>query len=258
MLEVYLAFPFAVPDPEIRFEAVNAVIEPTRDQLPGSNTDSYAAQHWADVFTGDWGIAWAAIDAPMVEFGGLWPGYVSGAHHGVTPPGYGHPWMEPGDIEKGHIYSLANYNNFRTNFINVHPGEFLLRYSIFPHAGDWRAGRARDFGWNAANPPLAFWMVGPQEGPLKATGSFGSVEPANVMLLSLKRAEDGNGFIVRLIETEGASCTARVSLPWLDIVAAFETDLVERDLMPLTSTRQTVEVPMHPYGIATARLVPRA
>jgi len=254
MLELYLPFPFQVESPNFRFEATNSVIEPTRDQLPGSNTDYYAVQHWADVSGGDWGITWTPVDTPMTEFGGLWPGYVSGAHHGVTPPGYGHEFLKAGDLRKGHIYSLVMYSNFRTNFINSRPGEMLVRYALGAHAGDWRAGRAREFGWNAANPPVAVWMKGPKPGTLPPSASFCQVEPSNAMLLALKRAEDGDGFIVRLLETEGHAAEASVRLPGIELRRAYETDVVERNRGPLTVADGAVTVSLKPWGIATVRV----
>ena len=255
MLELYFAFPFLVQAPHFRFEATDAVIEPLRDQLPGSNTDYYAVQHWADVSGDEWGIVWTPVDAPMAEFGGLWPGYVSGAHHGVTPPGYGHPFLRPGELTKGHIYSLAMYSNFRTNFINVHPGETLYRYSFSTHAGDWREGRAREFGWNVANPPVAVWMKGPRQGPLPPSTSFCQVDAPNVMLLTFKQAEDGDGYILRLIETEGKETQVMVTMPHLALVHAFETNLVEENQRLLACGPHTVETTVRPFGIATIRVI---
>lgn len=257
LLELYIGFPFRVEEPQFRFEGTDSVIEPTVDQLPGSNTDYYAMQHWADVYNDSWGVVWAPIDAPMVEFGGLWPGYVSGAHHGVTPAGYGHPFLRPGELRKGHIYSPVMYSNFRTNFINVHAGEMLLRYSFSTHEGDWRAGRAREFGWGVANPPLAVWMKGPKDGSLPSAASFCHIDAPNIMLLTLKRAEDGNGLILRLIETEGKEIETRVSLPTLPILQAYETDLVERDQRLLPCACHTVSVTLEPFAIRTLRLVTR-
>ena len=131
--EVFFAFPFQMENPQFHFEASNAVIEPIRDQIPGSNTDSYAVQHWAEVSNGEWGIVWTAVDAPMVEFGGLWPGYVSSAHHYARGPNYGHQFLKLGELEKGHIYSLVSYNNFGTNFIKRSPvrifGALLVQHS---------------------------------------------------------------------------------------------------------------------------------
>ncbi|MHB0876061.1 MAG: glycosyl hydrolase-related protein, partial [Anaerolineae bacterium] len=256
-LEVYFGFPFAVAAPRFRFESANSVMEPTVDQLPGSNTDYYAMQHWADVSSGtdDWGLTWTSLDAPMAEFGGLWPGYVSAAHHGVTGPGWGHPFLEPGQIDKGHIYSLAIYNNFRTNFYNVRDGEALFRYSLTTHRGGWSAGAAA-FGWGAAMPPLAVWMKGPQAGHLAPSCSFLQLEGADgVVLLALKPAEDGRGLIVRLIETQGREAHVSVRLPWLAIIQAYSTNLIEEDQQPLPAGRQEVRLPLAPFGFATVRLI---
>jgi len=255
MLEVYFAFPFQVESPQFRFEATDAVIEPTRDQWPGSNTDYYAVQHWADVFNDGWGVVWTALDTPMAEFGGLWPGYVSGAHHGVRGPGYGHPFLNPGELEQGHIYSLVSYNNFRTNFINVHPGEFLVRYSFSTHMGDWRDGRARDFGWNAANPPLPVWMRGPRaQGSLLPAASFCQVDAPNVMVLTFKKAEDGDGYILRLFESEGKETRFKVMIPHLRLLHAFETNLVEENQRVLRCADHAVEMTIGPFALATIRL----
>ena len=256
MRELYFAFPFAVEAPQFRFEAPNAVIEPLRDQWPGSNTDYYAVQHWADVFNRDWGIVWAPLDAPMVEFGGLWPGYVSGAHHGVRPPGYGHPFLRPGELKRGHLYSLVSYNNFRTNFVNIHPGEFLVRYAFSAHQGDWREGRARGFGWSVANPPVTVWMKGPRPGDWPPTASFCQVQPENVLLLTFKRAEDSRGYILRLLEAEGEEVEAVVILPRFSLLEAYETNLVEEDRHSLPCSGRAVRVALRPFSLATIRLIP--
>ena len=255
MLEIYMAFPFEMENPSFRFEATGSVIEPTRDQWPGSNTDYYAVQHWADVYNDDWGVVWAPVDTPMTEFGGLWPGYVSGAHHGVRGPGYGHPFLRPGELERGHVYSLISYNNFRTNFCNVHPGEFLVRYSFASHVGDWRGGRAKEFGWNAANPPLAVWMDGSRSGgSMPLATSFFQVDASNVHLLTWKRAEDGDGTILRLIEAEGRETEVTVAMPHLSFVRAFETNLVEENQRLLACTDHSVKIELKPFAMATIRL----
>jgi len=147
------------------------------------------------------------------------------------------------------------YNNFRTNFINVHPGETLYRYSFSTHAGDWREGRAREFGWNVANPPVAVWMKGPRQGPLPSSTSFCQVDAPNVMLLTFKQAEDGDGYVLRLIETEGKETWVTVTMPHLALVHAFETNLVEENQRLLPCGPQTVETTVRPFGIATIRVI---
>jgi len=253
-VEVYLAFPFAVDEPQFRFEAGGSVIEPLRDQWPGSNTDYYGVHHWADVHNQDWGITWTTRDTPMAEFGGLWPGYVSEAHHGVRGPGYGHPFLRPGELTRGHVYALVSYNNFRTNFINAHPGESVVRYALTSHRGDWREGGAPGWGWNASTPPLTVWMRGPQEGTLPASESFCQLDAANVMLLTLKEAEDGDGYVLRLFETEGRATTVRVTLPYLSVLHALETNLVEENQRVLPCDAHSTTVTLQPFGLRTLRV----
>lgn len=59
--------------------------------------------------------------------------------------------------------------------------------------------------------PLQITFEGSQPGELTQPVSFFRCEPATVHLTALKRAEDGNGFIVRLVETRGRKTSARVS-----------------------------------------------
>jgi len=255
MLEVYFAFPFAVPEPQFRFEAGDAVIEPLRDQWPGSNTDYYGVQHWVEAFNDTWGITWSALDTPMAELGGLYPGYVSQAHHGARGPEYGHPFLEPGEITKGHIYAMVSYNNFRTNFINVSPNEFVVRYSFTSHSGNWHTGQARRFGWAVANPPVPIWMRGPQtSGTLPLSASFCQIDAPNVMLLTFKPAEDGNGYILRLIETEGEETPVRIGLPGIPVRHAFETNLVEENQRVLSCGTHELEIVARPFAIHTLRI----
>lgn len=253
--EVFFAFPFQVEKPRFHFEAPNAVIEPICDQLPGSNTDYYAVQHWANVGNEEWGVIWTGVDAPMAEFGGLWPGYVSSAHHQACGPSYGHSFLKPGELAQSHIYSLVSYNNFNTNFVNAHPCEYLVRYSFGTHVGSWREGGARRFGWNVAHRPLAVWMNGPQKGgALPPSASFCEVDAPNVMVLAFKEAEDGRGYILRLIETEGKETTVAVDMPYLAFQRVSETNLVEENQRELSAGGHAVTVAIKPFAVVTLRL----
>ncbi|MBL7152107.1 MAG: hypothetical protein ISS79_00195 [Phycisphaerae bacterium] len=254
LLEIYFAFPFDIDDPEIRFEGSNSVIKPLRDQFPGSNSNYYSVQHWADVSDGEIGVALSARESHLVEFGGLWPCYVSQAHHGFTPPGFGSEFVKAGDIKKGHMYCFVMDSNFRTNFQPVQQGDMLFRYSVTSHKGGWKEGRARDFGWSFGNPLMPVVLSGKRSGGLESKSSFCSVDKANVLLLTLKRAEDGDGIIVRLIETEGKEVEVGVSLPSLTIKSAHQTNLVEENERKATSSEHGFTVPVKAYGISTVRV----
>jgi len=254
LLEIYFAFPFKIDNPDFRFEGSNSVIAPLRDQFPGSNSNYYAVQHWADVSDGKIGVTLSAIESHLLEFGGLWPCYVSQAHHGVTPPDFGREFVKPGELTKGHIYSFVLDSNFRTNFQPVQQGDMLFRYSITTHKGGWKEGRPRDFGWAIGNPLIAVRVNGKRQGTLGKKMSFCRVDKANVLLLTLKRAEDRDGIIVRLIETEGKDVTATVTLPHLTIKKAYLTNLVEENKGKLTNTAHKITAPVKAFGITTIRL----
>jgi len=256
LLEIYFAFPFKVENPSCRFEGSNSVIEPLRDQFPGSNSNYYAVQHWADVSDGKVGVTLSGIESHLLEFGGLWPCYVSQAHHGVTPPDFGRAFVKKDELTKGHMYAFVIDSNFRTNFQPVQQGDMLFRYSISTHTGDWKEGRPRDFGWATGNPLVGVIVNGKREGTLSKKNSFCQVDESNVLLLTLKRAEDGNGIIVRLIETEGKEVTTTLTVPHLAIRTVYRTNLVEENEEELTFGANEIRVPLKAFGIATIRIEP--
>jgi len=255
-MEVYFAFPFKVNNPGFRFEGTNSVIEPLRDQFPGSNSNYYSVQHWADVSDGKTGITFSPVDSHLVEFGGLWPCYVSQAHHGVTPPGFGADFVTSKSLTKGHLYSYTIDSNFRTNFRATQQGDMLFRYSITTHRGDWKAGKPRNFGWAIGNPLIPVTVNGEKDGILPGATSFCQVDKPNVLLLTLKEAEDGDGIIIRLIETEGSDVSVTVNLPFIKIGRAYLTNLVEENPGELAAQPHSVTVPVKAFGIATIRVQP--
>jgi alpha-mannosidase len=254
LLEIYFAFPFKINKPDFRFEGSNSVIKPLRDQFPGSNSNYYAVQHWADVSDGKNGVTLSCIDSLLLEFGGLWPCYVSQAHHGVTPPDFGREFVKESELTKGHMYSFVLDSNFRTNFQPVQQADCLFRYSISTHKGGWKEGRCRDFGWAICNPLFSVELNGKREGTLDSKMSFCQVDKPNVFLLTLKRAEDGDGIIVRLIETEGKDVTATLNIPHLTIKQAYRTNLVEENKAKATFSEHTITTPIKAFGITTFRI----
>ncbi|MFC1604064.1 glycoside hydrolase family 38 C-terminal domain-containing protein [Planctomycetota bacterium] len=253
--EIYFAFPFKVNNPDFRFEGSNSVIKPFRDQFPGSNTNYYTVQHWADVSDGQFGITLSPVESHLLEFGGLWPNYCSQAHHGIDPPGYGADFVTPDQITKGHMYAFVMSSNFRTNFQPVQQSEILFRYSLTTHEGDWQKGNCARFGWAAANQFIVDDVHGKKDGPLAPdTMSFCSVDKPNVLLITLKKAEDGDGIIIRLIETQGEPTTALVTLPHISVTEATVTNLVEENKARTAFTEHEVRVDLKAFGITTIRI----
>ncbi|MCD6219142.1 hypothetical protein J7K43_02010 [Candidatus Calescamantes bacterium] len=252
LLELYFAFPFLVENPNFKFEGTDSLIEPLKDQFPGSNTDYYTIQNWATIYNEEIEVTFSSIEAPVIEFGGLHPGYVSSSHHCITPKGYGHKFKDK--FTKGYIYSYIMNNNFRTNFKNTQVSDCLFRYSFTSHKGDWRKLKSYQFGWRIHNPLIPVCLKGKKRGSLGKSMSFCQLDKPNVLLLTLKEAEDENGLIIRLIETEGKDTIVKIVLPFLKIKKAYLTNLVEENQERISVEKNIVKIPIKTFGITTIRI----
>lgn len=92
-------------------------------------------------------------------------------------------------------------------------------YALLPHAGDWRCVRPHREAAELNQPPIA-QIAAFHTGTMPLDYSLATVEPANVMLTVLKVAEERNGIIWRLVETDGVACHATITLSWEQIYEA--------------------------------------
>ena len=138
-------------------------------------------------------------------------------------------------------------------------GEHTFTYSLLPHEGSWDE---RTIGAAyALNDPLIVYAVG-EERLLSGDGlqivdgqvSLISVASPNVVVETVKRAEDGNGVIIRLYESQRCRgvVTLRVGLPVREV---WRTNLLEQNDVALTVSGQQVRFNVRPYEIVTVRVV---
>ena len=146
-------------------------------------------------------------------------------------------------------------NNFRTNMPPTQLGDILFRYSVTSHKGNWIDGRPRDFGWDACNPLIPVLVEGKSKGYLPESLSFCQADKPNVILLTLKKAEDGEGIIIRLNETEGSDTEVNVTLPRITIGKVYETNLVEENEKSVDVQGQTIRINIKAFGIKTIRII---
>lgn len=85
--------------------------------------------------------------------------------------------------------------------------------------------------------------------------SFLQIEQTNVMLDTIKLAEDGSGdVIVRLYEAKKAAVTANIYVE-LSNMKAYACDMLENVIEELTVVDGTIEIPFRAFEIKTIRLV---
>jgi alpha-mannosidase len=130
-----------------------------------------------------------------------------------------------------------------------------LELSIVPHEGDWRAPEIREAAAEI-NAPMVALKVAAHEGGARS-GSWLSVEPSTVEMGALKRAEDDDRYIVRLVETSGRATVARLHFAFA--VDAGETDLLERELADgFRAHGAVIDVPLKSFEIKTISVRPVA
>jgi len=136
-------------------------------------------------------------------------------------------------------------------------GEHRFAYSLLPHAGSW--GEATIGAAYALNDPLmVVGQVGRRpEAPdsLRLGHSLLSVDSPNIVVETVKWAEDGEGIIVRLYESHRQRGMVTLTTSF-DLANAWRTNLLEENSLALDAQGSTVTLYVRPYEIVTMRLVP--
>ncbi len=106
-------------------------------------------------------------------------------------------------------------------------GRHEFTYALFPHGGDYADGKVVQAGYDL-NIPLLVVMLPPNTGGmLPASGSFFSVEPENIIIETIKKAEAGRAIIVRLYECAGRETMAGLT-PHFSFISAELVNLMEK------------------------------
>jgi alpha-mannosidase len=255
LLEAYAAFPFDLPQGRFRYEGPLCVVDPARDLLPGAFADRVTVQNWVAISDGAHSILWSSHDAPVASLAQLWPGRISPAHSAVVRADLVHPCQRPKELCGGAIYSLLAANNFGTNVAVSQAGALCFRYSLTSLAGAVTDGAAARWGSEVLTPLSTIFTKHPGSRPLPPVAGVLVVEPADVQLVALKRAEDGVGWIARLWNPCDREQAARVVPCSGALTAAGFTNLAEEDTgEPLAIGPDGLAVPLAARAVATVRL----
>jgi alpha-mannosidase len=133
-------------------------------------------------------------------------------------------------------------------------GEHHFTYSLFMHTGGWsEETQAAAYALN--DPPIG-WMV--RGKPVQAESnpaqsSFVSGLPPNVIIETVKQAEDGQGLIFRLYESQRKHSRVKLRFP-LSVKGAWLTDLMEEKRDPVEYQDRVISLELKPYQIATLRV----
>jgi len=85
--------------------------------------------------------------------------------------------------------------------------------------------------------------------------SFLQVDGSGVVAENWKGAEDGNGTVLRLLETAGAENTVTVRFPLLRLQHAWLCTAMEEDIREIRAGGSSVEITLKPHEIVTLRIL---
>ena len=257
---VFTSLPFDIPGFKAAYQTGGGgIAEPVRDQFKGTGTAFHAVQHFADISNEEFGVTVCPENFALVEFGPPRADAISRIF-----PGSESAYEMSKDYPKESTLQLFLMSNmFSTNIRIDQPGLHEFRWSLRSHAGNLEKGRAPEFGEEVARPLVTGVIPQNSGGKLPAGAhSFASVSEPNVAISTLKPAEwNGDGYIVRLVETSGRATKAMLNAPFLGALAKVEeTDLVEADLgKPLAfsvDNNNLIRVELPAFGVKTLRLIP--
>ena len=134
---------------------------------------------------------------------------------------YGYDTVEPGTIR----LTLLRSPTFPDPQADQGPHDFT--YAMYPHVGGWREAGTQLQAYEL-NYPLLGQALQAHEGSLPAAHSFVQIEPRNVILTAIKKAEDDDALIFRFYEFEGKDAQVLLRLPQAATSAA-ETNLMEKE-----------------------------
>jgi len=221
-----------------------AVIE--RSTHPKTNWDKarteMPVQKWTDLSDGSAGIA-------LINFGKY--GF------SLAPDGKG--WRM--SIVKSARYpkptpGAKRVNNLWTYLPTPHTdqGEHWAHLALLPHQGTWREAKVYKAGYEYNTPMIAF-IESAHNGELSPIASIITIDSPSAYIGSVKKAEDSDALIIRVVEGEGRDTNALIKLhPKFKIKQAFETDLIELDPKPLKVSGNALSFPVGHFEIKTLKI----
>ncbi|MEM1558171.1 MAG: glycoside hydrolase family 38 C-terminal domain-containing protein, partial [Thermoproteota archaeon] len=137
---------------------------------------------------------------------------------------------------------------------NTDEGMHDVKYSLYPHKGDWRSSEVVQKGYEF-NHPLVALVEKQHKGVLPKVSSFLRIEPKNAIVTCVKKAEDGQSLIIRLYECAGVSSEIEITLNLNKVVKeAYKTNILEDEILEEIKTNgNKLKFSIKPYEIVTIK-----
>jgi alpha-mannosidase len=186
---LHYAFPFNIPGGTMHYDVASGIIEPGKDQLPGSCRNFYSVVSWVDVSNENSGITWTTSDAPLIEIGAITAEVA---------------WMKT-SAPSTSFYSYALNNYWHTNYKADQSGPMEFHYSLFPHSA-YDPAQATRLGHDARQPLVVSQAGGRQPG----MESLLQITPETIVAESAIPIGNGKSWLLYLYNPSASPADVRI------------------------------------------------
>jgi len=230
--QVRLRLPFALHDPRVTYETPFGSVVFGRDEMPNTyrGDGTRWVQKWIDLSEEDFGITLAS---------GCCAVNISGAT------------ISPLLVSTTYCRGNAYYWTFNRGW---HHFSFCLQ----THDGAWYAQRAYGIGWEHWS-PLRVARVKPRllgvphRARLRDTRQYLRCDDPRVVVTTLKQADDGAGYVLRLFNVSDEPVRTEVRLGF-ELGGAWLCTMTEEALQSVECRGRVLPVALRPFEIASFRL----
>ncbi len=221
MLKV--AFPVSVSNTVATYEIPYGTIQRStqwRDSWDSAKVE-VPAQRWADLSQNDFGVSL------------------------LNTSKYGY------DI-KGNVMRLSLLRSPKWPDPTADRGKHSIRYALYPHSKNWQQSSTTQKGYEFNDPMIAV-ISDKHRGKLPASNSLVKLEPSNLVLTTIKKAEDSDAWIFQWYDAKGEETDAVLTLPQTP-KKAFTSNFLEQDGSAVWFEKNVVKVKTMKNGIVTIKV----
>lgn len=130
-------------------------------------------------------------------------------------------------------------------------GSHTFKFSITSHEEGWKNGF--HFGVENNHPLLPIVKANKQKGSLPAEKSFVSTSNPFAVITTMKKAEDDNDVVIRVVETEGVDKKVEIKLN-NGFINASKTDMIEENPKSLNQKGNVLQIELGKSAVETYKL----
>jgi alpha-mannosidase len=131
-------------------------------------------------------------------------------------------------------------------------GKHSVDYALFPHKGRWRDAQTVRKGYEY-NAPLIAVQTESHTGSLPMSHSFVQIGPENIVLSTIKKAEDSEAWIVQWYDALGTECEVGLTLPRIP-KRVVRSNVLEEDGEAVQFEKNLVKVRTRKNGIVVLKV----